>query len=218
MAKMKPILAELSGKLAGVVFSHNAAGAYVRQKQTPTNPSSVRQQAARSRLAYLSSFYQSLTDSQRSTWQNWGAQNFATDGFGNQIALSAQQAFCACNARNLNIGNAVVVSAPATTNAIAPYAGTVSVTSPGTITLAGAATLGANQKYEVLATPGHSAGRQMSLKQAKWAAVSAAAAGGTIALASAVNFTTGLWTELFVRATDQYGQSNTPIKLRVQAG
>jgi hypothetical protein len=217
MAKVKPILAELSGKLAGNVFSHNAYGQYVRQKSTPTNPASTRQNLVRSRLAYLSSAWATLNDTQRALWSNYGASNPTTDAFGTPTALTGHAAFCGLNARLLNQGGALSASPPATQNSTAPFQGTVAVSSPGTISLFGAPTLSAPFKYEVLITPGAAAGRNPNLRAAKWAAVSAGGAGGTINLASAVPFSSGQWTNVFVRVTDAYGQVNVPTKLRVQA-
>jgi hypothetical protein len=217
MAKFKPILGELSGKLAGVVFSHNTAGMYVRQKSTPVNGSSTRQQLVRSRLAYLSSSYQALSDTQRALWANYGAMNPSVDGFGAAVALTGQQAFCQLSARLLNTGGVFAASPPATTNTYPPVSLTVAIASPATITLSGAATLGATFKYEVLLTPGRSAANNPNLKAARWAAVSAAAVGGTVALVSAVPFTSGLWSNVFVRVQDSSGQINTPTKFRVQA-
>jgi hypothetical protein len=216
MAKLKPILGELSGKIAANVFSHNAYGPYVRAKTTPTNPNSTRQQLVRSRLAYLASSWATLTDAQRSLWANYGASNPVPDAFGQLNALTAQAAFVQLNARTLNLSGSIALSPPATQNGATPFSGTATVSSPSTITLAGAATLVATYRYEVLATPGAAAGRNPNIRAAKWAAASATAAGGTIPLTSAVAFVAGQYTNLFVRVTDIYGQSNTPVKLRVQ--
>jgi len=216
MAKVKPILAELSGKLAGVVFSHNTAGAYVRQKQTPVNQNSTRQQLVRSRLGYISAAWQSLSDTQRQVWANWGNLNTVNDAFGNPIALTGQQAFVQLVARNLNVGNAYYASPPATTNLTAPVSCAVAIVGPAAISLTGLATLAAGFRYEVLATPGASAGRNPNIRAARWAGVSNTAAGGTVTMTSAVPFSSGMFTNVFLRVTDQYGQSNVPTKVRVQ--
>jgi len=216
MAKFKPILGELSGKLAGSVFSHNGAGAYVRQKSTPTNQNSTRQQLVRSRMAYVSSAWQALSDTQRGVWSNWGTLNTVTDSFGNTVALTGQQAYVQLNSRVLNNGGLLFVSPPATTNVTVPASFAATVTGPNTIAIVGAATLGAAYRYEVLVTPGTGAGRNPNFRAAKWAGASALAAGANFTITSAVPFTTGQYTNIFVRVTDIYGQSNTPTRVRVQ--
>ena len=218
MAKIKPMLGELSGKLAGVVFSHNSAGAYVRQKSTPVNGNSTRQQLARQRLAYLSANWQNLTDAQRTLWQTYAAANLVTDALGNQVALTGQQAFVQLNARRLNLGaSTIMVSCPSTGNTSAPVSATCAITSPGTIVVTGFATPAAGAVVEVWAAVAGTAGRNPNVRAAKFCGNSVAAAASPATIASAVPFTSGQYVNLYLRGTDQYGQSTVFTKVRVQA-
>jgi hypothetical protein len=217
MAKFKPILGELSGKLAGNVFSHNTAGAYVRQKQTPTNPNSTRQQFARANLAYVSASWASLTASQRASWYAWAQVNTVTDAFGNAVILTGQQAWCQLNARLKNQGLLTNNTPPATQAMAAPFSGAIGLAGPAAISLGSFGTLSAAYKWECLLAVCPTAGRDPNAKAARWAAISAAGAGGTVALASAVPFTAGQYVNAFIRATDLFGQVGAPIKIRVVA-
>lgn len=64
------ILAAPSGKLGGLVFSHNRGGQYIRQYRIPTNPNTQFQQEVRSAMAILSTRWNEiLTAAQRAAWE-----------------------------------------------------------------------------------------------------------------------------------------------------
>lgn len=90
MAKFKPVLGDLRGKVAGNVFSRNTYGAYVRQKVTPVNPNTQYQQIVRGRLRDIAQRYQAeLTDGQRQSWAEYARNNPIKDVFGDTIYLTA---------------------------------------------------------------------------------------------------------------------------------
>lgn len=63
------LLAEASGALAGLVFSHNRGGAYIRQRVIPVNPSSSFQQAVRNFMLVCAGAWNNvLTVQQRAGW------------------------------------------------------------------------------------------------------------------------------------------------------
>lgn len=68
--KFKPLLVTaLSGKLGGIVFSHNKGGTYARNLAIPVNPGTVFQEVVRQATAALSVLWQStLTQAQRDGW------------------------------------------------------------------------------------------------------------------------------------------------------
>lgn len=69
-----PVLAEVSGSLGGIVFSHNAGGPYMRARATVTNPNTPQQQVVRSLLSQLTSTWvTTLTDIQRQGWTDYAA-------------------------------------------------------------------------------------------------------------------------------------------------
>lgn len=70
------LLGELRGALGGTVFARNKAGAYVRQRVTPVNPQTVRQQTARYRFGNMSILFQSLSTAQKSCWEVFAGTHF----------------------------------------------------------------------------------------------------------------------------------------------
>lgn len=70
------------GKIGGHVASRNRAGAYLRTKVTPINPSTLAQALARNRLAGISTDWRGLTAAQRVAWNGAVADYSKTDIFG----------------------------------------------------------------------------------------------------------------------------------------
>lgn len=63
------IVTAASGSVGGLTFSHNRAGPYIRNRATPVNPNTVYQQAVRSAMAALASYWnETLTQVQRDAW------------------------------------------------------------------------------------------------------------------------------------------------------
>ena len=111
--KFGAIITDGRGKIGGHVASKNRAGAYLRTKVTPSNPNTVAQVQARSILASLSQTWQTLTDSQRSGWneavKEWGT----TDIFGDIKNPSGINLFVKLNANLLSIGRPTLSDVPA---------------------------------------------------------------------------------------------------------
>lgn len=80
--KFGSLVSDGRGKIGGHVASKNRAGAYIRTKVTPVNPSSLAQVNVRQRLATLSSGWRGLTNSQRLQWNNAVSSFSKTDIFG----------------------------------------------------------------------------------------------------------------------------------------
>lgn len=80
-----------SGSLAAVVYSRNQFGQYTRPRTNPTQSAG----ADYYRLAMTTgnSQWQSITDAQRLSWEQWARENPTTDSLGNRITLTGQQAF-----------------------------------------------------------------------------------------------------------------------------
>jgi hypothetical protein len=65
-------IAAASGSVGGVVFSRNKAGAYIRNRSIPINPSSSRQQTVRFAMAALATrWVETLTAAQRAAWETY---------------------------------------------------------------------------------------------------------------------------------------------------
>jgi len=69
-------LGELRGKMGGVVFSRNKAGAYIRALVTPVNPQTVRQQTARYRFGNASILFQNLSAAAKDCWETFARTHF----------------------------------------------------------------------------------------------------------------------------------------------
>ena len=111
--KFGAIVTDGRGKIGGHVASKNRAGAYLRTKVTPSNPNTVAQVQARSILASLSQMWQTLTESQRSGWneavKEWGT----TDIFGDIKKPSGINLFVKLNANIISVGFPLVLDVPA---------------------------------------------------------------------------------------------------------
>ena len=69
-------LGELRGKMGGIVFSRNKAGAYIRALVTPVNPQTVRQQTARYRFGNASILFQNLSANVKDCWETFARTHF----------------------------------------------------------------------------------------------------------------------------------------------
>ena len=77
------IISEASGSLAGLTFSHNRGGQYIRARAVPVNPGSSGQVAIRGFLSLLTSSWVSLlTEVQRAGWDAYALQVQLPDALG----------------------------------------------------------------------------------------------------------------------------------------
>ena len=111
--KFGAIVTDGRGKIGGHVASKNRAGAYLRTKVTPSNPNTVAQIQARSILASLSQMWQTLTESQRSGWNNAVKEWGTTDIFGDIKNPSGINLFVKLNANLISVGYPQLLDVPA---------------------------------------------------------------------------------------------------------
>jgi len=115
MAKVKfsALVSDMRNKLNGSVFSKNRAGSYLRNKVTPSNPSTPSQALVRSILGTNSSTWRSLSETQRDAW-NAAVESFlTTDVFGDTVTPSGFQLFNRLNGNIVNSGNVAITDPPA---------------------------------------------------------------------------------------------------------
>jgi hypothetical protein len=94
MAKFKPILGDLRGSIGDNTFSHNTWGDYVRRRVSPVNPQTSYQSKVRGWIASVARYYtETLTETQRVRWRNWGALILRSDTLGNSYPLTGPAAF-----------------------------------------------------------------------------------------------------------------------------
>lgn len=77
------VLGPASGSVAGLTYSHNAGGQYIRARSTPTDPNTPQQQAVRAAVASLVSLWKdTLTVDQRAAWDLYADNVPLIDVFG----------------------------------------------------------------------------------------------------------------------------------------
>lgn len=107
-----------SGKLGGIVASHNKGGKYLREFVIPTDPSTPAQNLIRNALANLSNRWENtLTEAQRDGWNDYGANVTVVNRLGDPINLSGINNYVRSNTPRSQIGTLPRVDdAPATYN------------------------------------------------------------------------------------------------------
>lgn len=91
-------IGEASGSLAGVTYSHNRGGQYMRARAVPVNPNTLQQQAVRNYMASRSSAWGSvLTQAQRDGWEAYADQVLLTDSLGEPRKATGLNHYVRCN-------------------------------------------------------------------------------------------------------------------------
>lgn len=110
---------ELAGSIGGVTYQKNASGNVARLRPNPTvNPTSL-QAGYQTNMAYLVSFWPTLSQANKDAWAAFAAAHDHTTPWGEIKTLSGYQWFLSCNLYRLLI-NTPVLSAPGSWAALAP--------------------------------------------------------------------------------------------------
>jgi len=172
------IATDARGKVAGIVYSKNAAGAYIRQKVSPTQSLTTRRGLVRERMTNLAKYWSgSLTPAQVSAWNAFAKNNPVTDVFGRTMTLSGIQTFCRLNANILNVSGTQIDDPPANLSITGITSITVTATA-GTPALSIAfatSPLDTNVHLNVFATQQLPTGRTFTKPYLRWIFASAAA-------------------------------------------
>lgn len=113
MLYTSPLLSQASGKLAGLVWAHNAGGAYVRRLATPTNPGTDEQQVVRNALATLSARWrEELSDTNRERWAIYALNTPLTNRLGAERSIGALAMYLRCNVPRIQAGLDIVDDGP----------------------------------------------------------------------------------------------------------
>lgn len=99
-----------SGKMAGIVASHNRGGTYFRHHSIPTQPRTDAQRAQRAQLAGFSAAFKSLTASQVAGWNALGATVSLKSKLGTTYHPTGQQLFVSCNRHLAQINISTLLS------------------------------------------------------------------------------------------------------------
>ena len=130
MALFKPLLGQLSGTIAGNVFAHNKAGAYVRQHVVPTNPNTPLQASYRAMMMAITSRWQvTVTASQKAAWALYAANTPTINRVGDQIFLDALNWYLATNVLSFSSLATYIDTAPTVfgLTSLSPVTGDIAV-------------------------------------------------------------------------------------------
>lgn len=157
-------VSEISGKIAGNVFSRNANGAFIRNRVNPTNPKTTRQISVRLGLATISSSWRDLTPAEREAWATAAPLFPYQDRLGQTKTYTGQQLFVKLNQAILQAGGTQISTPPLSL----ALPGTEFVSTDGVVIVAGVVdefnlnfsdtTMPTNFRIQMFATPGVSAG------------------------------------------------------------
>jgi hypothetical protein len=105
--------AEARGKLGGVVFSRNAAGAYARTKVNPVQPRSPSQIEVRAAVTYLAQYWRdTMTPTLRAAWEMFASTTPLPNRLGVRKPRSGITAFLRANTFRQRHGIALLTAAP----------------------------------------------------------------------------------------------------------
>jgi hypothetical protein len=93
-----------SGKLGGIVASHNRNGSYLRKHVIPVQPRTAAQSAGRNQLAGFSAAFKALTAAQIAGWNALGNTVTLKSKLGTTYNPTGQQLFVSCNRHLASIG------------------------------------------------------------------------------------------------------------------
>jgi hypothetical protein len=106
-------ISDASGKLGGIVASHNSGGKYLRAFAVPTNPSTPYQEVIRNAIATLTTRWTSVvTLNQRALWGNFAANVGTLSPLGDSTLNKPLGWYCACNVPRIQAGLSVVDAGP----------------------------------------------------------------------------------------------------------
>jgi hypothetical protein len=91
------MVSQASGSIAGITFSRNKGGAYMRSRVRGTNPNSVDQTRARSVFSSYASLWASLTLVQQQTWVDYAESAPFFNALGDPITPSGISLYIASN-------------------------------------------------------------------------------------------------------------------------
>lgn len=126
-------VSEMRGKEGGIIYSRNAYGAYTKQKVTPTNPNTQKQQAQRSLMGNLAQAWRTLTSAQQAAWNNLGDQVTRINVFGDQTTYKGFGLFMRLNRNLTAIGEDAIDDAPSVPEIPVLTLGTLTANVTGTV-------------------------------------------------------------------------------------
>lgn len=206
----------MSGSVGSMTYSHNRGGQIVKNRRTPVNPNSTKQQQMRSILSTLSGGWSLLTATNQALWQQWASLNPVIDSLGQSMILSGQNAYIQLNSRLLQAGTSAVATPPAGTGPAQLTTCTAAWVSPFAVTVTFTTTpLAAGLRLQVSSTLPGTKGRSGNRNQARVLGYTAAAAASPAAVTSPYAAVAGQAANIFVSVMDAAGRISPPLKVPV---
>lgn len=107
------VFSQASGSIAGMTYSRNAGGLYVRARAVPVNPNTPAQQQVKANLSNLSQRWtNTLTAVQRAAWEAYAAAVPVRDSLGEERPISGNAMYIRCNSPRLAGSLAIVDDGP----------------------------------------------------------------------------------------------------------
>lgn len=183
-----PIVTGARNSVAGMTFSQNKGGSYIKAKPIPANPRTTAQQKVRANFATNAKLWSgTLTAAQRAAWTLFAQNNPYNNVFGQSKQLSGMSMMMSLNQVLAQIGAALITDAPADLSVPAlaavnlddyePESGTP-VTNVGPNTAAQAVVAGA--KYYIFATGALAAGKSAGQSDYRYIGAYAAVAAAEV--------------------------------------
>lgn len=116
------LITELAGSIGGVTFHKNASGNIARLKPNMPMNASQQQTDQHNKLNSLIAIWPTLTLVQKTSWNNLAAAHPHINPFSVTKNLNGFQWFMSCNLNLLQVGEAVILTAPAYAPPAAPTA------------------------------------------------------------------------------------------------
>lgn len=130
------IASDMSGKLGGVVASHNTYGTYFRRLVKPAQPRTQHQLAQRQSFASVSQAWRGLPAETQQLWINQAPQFKLVSKSGNPIVPTGQALWMWANVLRTRLGLARVDIPPQTTDIPAIHGLTIELASTTTVSVA----------------------------------------------------------------------------------
>lgn len=102
---MKILTDPRSGSYQGLTSSRNRFGQYVRTRATPVQPRTPKATQNRAQLTVAASLWRTLTDAQRTGWNDYAAQISRTDSLGSGYTPTGASLFTGCNTAGQSVGS-----------------------------------------------------------------------------------------------------------------
>jgi len=118
MKYKSPLLADAAGSLGGLTATRNQGGQFLRSRASRVNPNTASQNAVRSTMGALTSFWGTLTAEQCASWHAYAAQVLLPDTFGDHRLVSGFNHFIRSNTPRLRVlgPSNIISSAPSIFN------------------------------------------------------------------------------------------------------